>query len=125
MSTRQTIVDAITPLLPDDWDVVDYSDEPNVLDNPLVMVGSKSIAPGAIVGTYDIEHHVFVLIPQQKDEKTNTDKVDDAVLLTLHALLRMRAVTQGSATRGTFQGGNPGWDITINIQASVTDEEEG
>lgn len=124
MSSRQDIVDAIAPLLPAEWDVVPFSDEPNVLNVPLVMVASQTISPGAIVGTYDIEHHVYVLIPPQEDEQANTDDVDDAVLLTLHALLRMRAVTQGSATRGTFQGGNPGWDITINIQASVTDEEE-
>lgn len=125
MSTRQDIVDAIKPLLPEEWDVVDYTDEPNVLDTPLVMVGMSSITAGAITSTYSLEHHVYVLIPQQGDAKGNTDAVDDAVLLTLHALLRMRAVAQGSAERATFQGGHPCWDITINIQASVTDEEEG
>lgn len=123
MSTRQEIVDAISPLLPEEWVVVPYSDEPNVLETPLVMVASKFINPGAIVSTYDIEHHVYVLIPQQGDAEGNTDAVDDAVLLTLHAILRMRAVTQGSAERATFQGGHPCWDITINIQASVVDDE--
>lgn len=125
MSSRQQIVDAITPLLPSDWDVVPYTDEPNVLNAPLVMVGLSTIGAGITAGTYDLEHHVYVLIPPQDTEEANTDDVDDAVLLTLHALLRMRAVIQGSATRGTYQGGNPGWDITINIEASVTDEEEG
>lgn len=125
MSTSEDIVTAITPLLPENWEIVPYSDEPNVLNTPLVMVSMSTINPGAIAGTYDLEHHVYVLIPPQEDEATNTDEVNDAVLLTLHALLRMRAVTQGTATRGTYQGGNPGWDITINIQASVTDEEVG
>lgn len=122
MSTRQDIVDAIRPLLPTDWQVVPYSDEPNVLTVPVVMVQSTTINAGAIVGSYDIEHHVYVVIPDQGSAEGNTDAVDDAVLLTLHALLRIRAVTQGSASRATFQGGHPGWDITINIQASVTDD---
>jgi hypothetical protein len=84
----------------------------------------SSIAPGVVAGTYTLEHHVYVLIPQQGDAEGNTDAVDDAVLLVLNAILRMRAVAQGSAERGTFQGGHPVWDITITIQASVTDEEE-
>jgi hypothetical protein len=125
MSSSEDIVTAITPLLPEDWQIVPFSDEPNVLNEPLVMVAMTNINPGAIVGTYDLEHHVYVLIPLQEDEAANTAEVNDAVLITLDALLRMRAVTQGTATRGTYQGGNPGWDITINIQASVTDEEVG
>lgn len=123
MSTRQTIVEAIAPLLPEDWDVVPYSDEPNVLSTPLVMVTASSIDPGATAGLYNIEHHIYVLIPQQGDAHGNTEAVDDAVLLTLHALLRMRAVTQGTATRATFPGEHPCWDITIQIQASVTDDD--
>lgn len=124
MSTRQDIVDAIAPLLPDDWQVAAYSDEPNVLTYPLVMVSLSTISAGITPATYDLGHHVYVLIPQQGDAAGNTDAVDDAVLLTLHSILRMRAVTQGTAVRGIFQGSFPCWDITINIQASVTDEEE-
>lgn len=123
MSSRQDIVDAISPLLPDSWEVVPYSDEPNVLNVPLVMVSASGIEPGVTAGLYSIEHHVHVLYPVQEDEEANTDAVDDAVLLTLHALLRMRAVTQGRADRGTYQGGNPGWDINLTIQASVTDDD--
>lgn len=125
MSSRSDIVDAIAPLLPDDWEVVPYSDEPDVLNTPVVMVTATAIEPGATAATYAMDHHVYVLIPQQKDVKTNDDEVDDAVLLTLHALLRMRAVLQGRAERATFQGGHPCWDITITIQASVEDEEVG
>lgn len=122
MSTRQDIVDAIKPMLPETWEVVPYSDEPNVLDKPLVMVSSSGIEQGATAGFYNIEHHIYVCYPPQKDEQANTDAVDDAVLLVLHAVLRMRAVLQGRAERATL-GGNPCWDITLNIQASVTDDD--
>lgn len=123
MSTRQDIVDGIKPLLPTGWDVVPYSDEPNVLDNPLVMVSSSGIEAGAMAGTYNIEHHVYVVYPPQQNEQANTDAVDDAVLLTLHALRKLNAVTQGRADRVTL-GGNPCWDINLTIEASIEDEEE-
>lgn len=123
MSYRQDIVDAITPLLPAEWRVEPYSDEPDVLDRPLVMVTSTSMEPGAIRATYGVEFHVYVLTPNLDDPLRDADAIDDAVLLLLHALLRMRAVTQGRSERVTFQGGHPCWDITITVQASITDDD--
>jgi hypothetical protein len=124
MSVRQQVTDAITPQLPDTWNVIPYTDEPNVLTDPLVMVTATNINPArsGIPSRYDVETHVIVLTPTYDDPAADSDAVDDAVLLTLHAVLRMRSVTQAGAERITFQGGHPAWDITVNIEASVTDE---
>lgn len=125
MTVRQVIVDAITPLLPEGWLVVPYSTEPNVLDQEVVMVTSTTIDAGAMFGTYNIGLHVYVLVPPQDGtEGDDFDAADDAVLLLLHALRTINAVTQGSAERGVFSG-NPGWDISLNFEASITDEEAG
>ena len=121
MSLRQTVVDAIAPMLPDTWRVQPYSDEPDVLDRVTVMVTSSRIDPGATAHSYSVEMHVYVLVPNRNDALRDSDDVDDAVLETLDAVLRLRAVIQGTAERATFQGGHPCWDITINIQASVAD----
>ena len=120
MSYRQDVVDQIAPLLPLEWDVLPWSDEPDVLDHPIVMVTATDIDPHRLASQYDITMHVYVLIPNHDDVAVDSDEVDDAVLETLDALLHMRAVTQGNATRATFQGGHPCWDITITITATVT-----
>ena len=119
MSYRQDVVDQIDPLLPAEWTILPYSDEPDVLDRPTVMVTATDINPSRLASQYDVTMHVYVLIPNRDDVALDSDDVDDAVLETLDALLRMRAVTQGNATRATFQGGHPCWDITITITATV------
>lgn len=123
-STRQQIVDAIRPLLPIDWQVVPFTDEPGTITGPVVMTEATNIDPGAVAGTYAIEHHVYVLTPKGAQAEAVTDAVDDAVLLVLHALRPMRAVTHGSAARLVFPGGFPCWDITIQIEAVVKDDAE-
>jgi hypothetical protein len=120
MSYRQDVVDQIAPLLPDDWTTLPYSDEPDVLDRPTVMVTATDIDPSRLASQYDVTLHVYVLIPNRDDVALDSDAVDDAVLLVLDALLRLKAVTQGNATRATFQGGSPCWDITITITATVS-----
>jgi hypothetical protein len=119
MSYRQDVVDQIAPLLPDEWTVLPYSDEPDVLDRPTVMVTAVAIDPSRLASHYDVTMHVYVLVPNRDDVAIDSDDVDDAVLETLDALLRLKAVTQGSAERATFQGGSPCWDITITITAEV------
>jgi hypothetical protein len=119
MSYRQDVVDQIAPLLPIDWDILPYSDEPDVLSRPLVMVTSTDIDPAQLASQYDITMHVYVLVPNKDDVALDSDEVDDAVLEALDALLKMRAVRQGNASRATFQGGHPCWDITITIIANV------
>ena len=119
MSYRQDVVDQIAPMLPDEWTVLPYSDEPDVLDRPTVMVTATDIDPARLASQYDVTMHVYVLIPNRDDVALDSDDVDDAVLETLDALLQMKAVTQGNASRVTFQGGHPCWDITITITATV------
>lgn len=122
MSYRQDVVDQIAPLLPAEWDVLPYSDEPDVLDRPAVMVTATRLSPARLASQYDVTMHVYVLIPHHDDVLVDADAVDDAVLLSLDALLRLRAVTQGDAERVTFQGGHPCWDITLTLTASVDPE---
>jgi hypothetical protein len=124
MSYRSDVVDQIAPLLPDEWTILPYSDEPDVLDRPTVMVTATDIDPSRLASQYDVTMHVYVLIPNHDDVLVDSDEVDDAVLLSLDAILRLKAVTQGNATRATFQGGSPCWDITITITAPVIYEEE-
>lgn len=119
MSYRADVVDQIAPLLPDTWGILPYSDEPDVLDAPLVMVTATDIDPARLASQYDVTMHIYVLIPTRDAVELDFDDVDDAVLLTLDALLRMKAVTQGNAHRATFQGGHPCWDITVTITATV------
>ena len=119
MSYRQDVVDQIAPMLPDEWTILPYSDEPDVLDRPTVMVTATDIDPARLASHYDVTMHVYVLTPNRDDVALDSDDVDDAVLETLDALLQMKAVTQGNANRATFQGGHPCWDITITITATV------
>ena len=120
MSYRQDVVDQIAPMLPDEWTILPYSDEPDVLDRPTVMVTATDIDPARLASHYDVTMHVYVLTPNRDDVALDSDDVDDAVLETLDALLQMKAVTQGNANRATFQGNHPCWDITITITAIVT-----
>ena len=115
MSYRQDVVDQIAPLLPDEWMILPYSDEPDVLDRPTVMVTWTNFDPGRLANHLDMTMHVYVLIPNRDDVALDSDDVDDAVLDTLPALLSMKAVQQGGAERVTFQGGHPCWDITLVI----------
>lgn len=123
-STMQQVTEAIRPKLPMGWEIVPFSDEPGMITKTTVMVEATNIDPGATAGTYAIEHHVYVLTPKGSTAQAVSDATQDAVMLALHALLRMRAVTYGNAARIAFPGGFPCWDITLQIEAVVTDDAD-
>lgn len=123
-TTMDQIAAAIRPKLPIDWEIAPFSDEPSTLTRTTVMIEATNIDPGTTAGTYAIEHHVYVLTPKGSTAQSVSDATQDAVLLTLHALLKLRGVLQGSAARLTFPGGYPCWDITVQIEAVVTDDTD-
>lgn len=124
MSYRSIVVDAIRPILPQTWSIIDYTETPDVRMNPIVMVVSTDIGPGVTAAKFNVTFHVYVLAPVHDSTARDMDAVDEAVLLSLRALLRMRAVTQGTAARIKYASKFPAWDITLNIEASVTDTPE-
>ena len=116
MSVRDDIAATIRPFLPATWDVRNYTDEPEVLETPLVMVNLTAIRPGLTFRTFAADVTLYVLIPTHDDAEANEDAALDALMPVLDSLYSAAAVEQGEATSGLFPPAFPCWQINLTLQ---------
>ena len=115
LTTREQLVAALTPLLPEAWRVVPYSRSLDTLDRVTVMVHASRIehAPQAPLSQHVTTLAVSVFDPQSDPERAQ-GALDDEVGALLFALDELPWVSWSSAEASQLPDGGPlGWDVTL------------
>jgi hypothetical protein len=109
----------LTRYLPETWRMIPYTDVPDVLDRPLVMVDVKSLSMGPTFGVLESGVHVYVLQPARSTAADNEHALDDSMPFVIDTLSRVESVTSVTATRGTFAEKFPVWDIDLTLYVPI------
>jgi hypothetical protein len=97
-TTREQLVEALTPMLPKKWRVIPFSRNVDIPTVPFVMVHASRIAkmPEAPGARHTVEFTVSVFDPHD-DPSRAQGALDDEVIALIHALDTIRYVKWTSA----------------------------
>lgn len=124
MSFRSDLADSIAEYLPDDWHIIDYTDEPDSLDRPTVMVDLRAINPGRTTASLAVDARVFILQPSLNDTGRTINALEDALLDVLFALFQNHTAETGTATPGLFADKYPCWMVDLTFPIVQTSDPE-
>ena len=115
-TTREQLVEALTPLLPKAWKVVPYSRNLDALSAPTVMVHLSNItrAPAAPQGALLSEFTVSVLDPQTDPERAQ-GALDDEVMDLIHAIDDLPGWIVWDSAEPTLVGDYLAWDLKTTV----------
>ncbi|WP_144797707.1 hypothetical protein [Microbacterium paludicola] len=123
MSMSAQLAELIERYIPEDWRLIPYTDVPDVLDRPVVMIDTKTIGMGPSLGILQAGVHVYVLQPAHSSTEDNERALDDAMPLVVDVLSRVESVTSVNASRVTFAEKFPAWDIDLTLYVPITYDE--
>lgn len=116
---RTEVRDLLRAQLPEAWDVDDHVHDLDGLepDRPVVMVGTSTITPHAVLGLRVYELRVLLVEPST-DPGDADDAIDSRLDVLLDALDTLPLVSWGPATRSTFTDTWPAYEVTATVHAT-------
>lgn len=116
---RVDVAELLTAALPATWRVDDTVHDLDGLepDQPVVMVGTASLTPHAVIGlrTYALR---VLLVEPSTDPGDADDALDSRLDVLLDALDDIPLLAWTNAERATFADSWPAYEVTVTVTAN-------
>lgn len=116
LTTREQLVEALSPLLPKAWKVVPYSRNLDAISVPTVMVhlSNLSKAPSAPQGVLLSEFTISIIDPLTDPERAQ-GALDDEVMELIHAIDALPGWIVWESAEPTLVQDALAWDVRTTV----------